>query len=101
MLEVCVNPALAADFPHAAESHKSAFGWAIATCGIIRLFAMLSGCLERPCQTALCREIRGHERLPLRWVDVVRHAPEKYVQISTSLRVLRLIGLMAVGGCTA
>jgi hypothetical protein len=30
--------------------------------------------------TALCREIRGNDRLPLRCVDVVRRAPEKYVR---------------------
>jgi hypothetical protein len=31
--------------------------------------------------TVLCREIRGTDRLPLRCVDVVRHAPEKYAGI--------------------
>ena len=33
--------------------------------------------------TALCREIRGHDRLPLRCVGVVRHAPEGYCQTLT------------------
>jgi hypothetical protein len=31
--------------------------------------------------TLLCRDIRGTDRLPLRCVDVVRHAPEKYTEI--------------------
>jgi hypothetical protein len=33
--------------------------------------------------TALCREIRGNDRLPLRCVGVVRQAPETYCQTST------------------
>ena len=34
--------------------------------------------------TVLCREIRGNDRLPLRCVDVVRRAPEKYAQIQAT-----------------
>ena len=30
--------------------------------------------------TALCREIRGDDRLPLRCIGVIRHAPEQYVE---------------------